>query len=178
MKKQLLTIIALLTFASATSAQITIDSAFRLFNHDPNNKIVFEKIVQSELDKAEMFKNAKKWIALNYKDYKSVMNLEDETNGILIYKGISAIYDGHMSHRFSYTTEVTVKDKKARLRLYDIYNLTYAGYPTPIETTLGVIKDRNKNNPKADGTFVQQQHDLFTKLLSDIASKIIIKDDF
>jgi len=177
MKKQLLTVLVLIIEISTASAQITIDSAFRMFNHD-NNKIVFEKIIESELEKPEMFVNAKKWIALNYKDYKSVMNLEDEQNGIIIYKGISAIFDGHMSHRFSYTTEITIKDKKARLRLYDIFNLTYSGYPTPIETTLGVIIDRNKNKPKANGEFVYQQYDLFTKLLLEISKAIITKDTF
>lgn len=176
--KKLITLAIMLLLLTSASAQITIDSAFRLFQYNTEKKITFEKVIQSEIDKADMFKNAKKWIAMNYQDYKSVVNLEDDTNGILIYKGISAINDGNMSHRFSYTVEMTIKDRKARLRLYDIYNLTYAGYPMPIESTLTVIKARNKNNPKADGYFVYQQYNLFSKLLSDIAGKIIIKDDF
>jgi hypothetical protein len=81
-------------------------------------------------------------------------------------------------HKFSYTVEMTIKDKKARLRLFDIFNLTYAGYPVPIETTLQVLKDKSKGNPKLNGEFVDQQYDLFSNLLSEIAKIIIIKDDF
>jgi hypothetical protein len=177
MRKIFLALVFPLLSLTSASAQITIDSAFRLFHYNTENKITFEKVITSEIDKSEMFKNAKKWVALNYRDYKSVVNVEDEANGILIYKGISAINDG-MSHRFSYTVEMTIKNRKARLRLYDIYNLTYAGYPMPIESTLQVFKDRNKNNPKANGEFVYQQYNLFSSLLSEIAGKIIVKDDF
>ncbi len=179
MKIQLFLILSIAALSFTTvSAQITIDSAFHMFQYNTENKIIFEKVIQSDIDKAEMFKNAKKWVALNYQNYKSVINLEDELNGILIYKGISTINDDGLLHRFSYTVEMTIKDRKARLRLYDIYNLTYAGYPTPIEITLKVIKDRNKNNTKASGDFVYQQYNLFSSLLSEIASKIIIKDEF
>lgn len=177
MKRQISTLILLFIVLSA-SAQISIDSAFRKFTYNSENKIVFEKIIPSELGKNAMFVNAKKWVAINYQDYKRVISMEDETAGTLIYKGVSTLNDGHLPHRFSYTVEMTVKDNKARLRLYDILNLTYSGYPTPIEKTLQVIKDRNKNNPKTSGEFVDQQYKLFSDLLNEIGNNIILKDDF
>jgi len=125
-----------------------------------------------------MFGNSKKWIAKNYRDYKRVINLEDESTGIIIYKGISAIGGDPISYKFSYTVEITVKDNKARLRLYDIFNLTYAGTPTPIEITLQVLKDHAKNNPKASGDFVNEQYTLFSSLLSEISKAIITNDEF
>jgi hypothetical protein len=178
MKKQLITLALTILCIGTTFAQISIDSALSKFHYNADKKILFERIQESDLSKAEMYKNAKEWVAINYRDYKKVIDLDDEVNGVIVFKGVSGINDGLLVHKFSYTVEMTIKDKKARLRLFDIFNLTYAGYPVPIETTLQVLKDKSKGNPKLNGEFVDQQYDLFSNLLSEIAKIIIIKDDF
>lgn len=178
MKKVFFTLLILIPFIS--KSQTTLDSALNLFKYNDQGRVAFEKVVNSEISKSEMFQNLKKWIAINYKDYNSVVKIADETNGIVIYKGISGLKDQLGVTKFEYTSEITLKDKKARIRLYDIGNLYYAGpgTNTPIEKTLSVQRERTDKDRNLAAEFLIQQYNLFISLLIRIEKALITKDDF
>ncbi|WPU91853.1 DUF4468 domain-containing protein [Mucilaginibacter sabulilitoris] len=178
MKITLAFLLLLIPFIS--KSQASLDSALNRFKYNESNKVFFEKILVTQNSKNEMFKNAQKWIAINYRDYKSVTKIADEVQGVIIYKGISGIKDEISVQKFEYTVELTFKDNKARLRLYDIGNLYYAGpgTNTPIEETLAIQKNRNDNDRDQAAPNINQQYHLFNDLLVDISKAIVRKDDF
>lgn len=177
MKRTILTLLALLPLLAF--GQSKLDSAIAKLQYNTDGKIFFQKTIEPQLSKAELFKNAKKWIAINYKDYKSVVKLEDEPNGLIIFKGLSIIPDHFMPYKYEYTVEINMKDNKARIKVYDILNLTYdSPRATTIEKTTAIQKARTDKNRELGASAINEQIQLFQSLLERIANGIIIKDDF
>jgi len=184
--KKLLTLLAMI-ITTGVYAQTTMDRALDRYPlNKETERVVFERIVNSTLDKNTQYLNVKKWIAVNYNDYKSVVKMEDQPGGILVLKGVSILSDDptFMTEKMQYTIELTVKDKKTRIRIYDL----------SIDTHFIDINPKDKNEPledyikrnrsrkdvyREDGAkSVAANYNIIENLITNLSSAIVIKDNF
>ena len=70
-------------------------------------------------DKNEAFVAAKKWIAISYNDYNSIVKSEDQKGGYIIAKPTDSKEIGMFS-RFNYTMEIDVKDSTMTVSFFQI----------------------------------------------------------
>ena len=92
------------------------------FPVNKTGEIEFMEVVQSKYMKSDLFSNAKEWIAKTFKDYKNVIQFDDQTNGKIIIKGKTPVnFLGGQKNIIAKTTEVLeytitieCKDKKYR----------------------------------------------------------------
>lgn len=90
-----------------------------------DGKIVYERIVDVPgLNKQDLYKNAKQWFVDYFKSSKDVIQNEDKEEGTIIGKGIIP-YVFHIKIMGNYTkndhltVQVSAKDNKYRIRIYD-----------------------------------------------------------
>lgn len=96
------------------------------FPQNINGDIEFSEIVETTSKKNVLHANAKEWVAKTFKDYKSVLQFEDNENCKLIIKGLSDIE--HISgipglstkENISYTITIESKDGKYRYTIGDV----------------------------------------------------------
>lgn len=98
----------------------------QLFPLDKEGNIVFSEVVNINLQKENLYKNAQDWIAKTFGDYKSVIQFEDKENGKLILKGKSdmkyiARYSiSEYKEQLNYTITIECKDNKYRYKIQDL----------------------------------------------------------
>ncbi|WP_247235404.1 DUF4468 domain-containing protein [Telluribacter sp. SYSU D00476] len=93
-------------------------------------EVIYTEVVEVENSKETLFKNAQKWIAKSYGDYKSVIQLEDKDRGRLIFKGISDIDRGLFKH-IRYVVTIDVKDNAYRCKIANIeYGYDFSAHGT------------------------------------------------
>lgn len=96
----------------------------------------------NEKTKTEIFNLINKWIALNYKSSKSVIQMSDLNTGTIIIKGIDNVqftnpskeilhknendYPKYQAVYYYYTMEINIKDYKYRV-VYDITSISEVG---------------------------------------------------
>lgn len=95
------------------------------FPKNANEEIEFSEIINSSLNKQNLYANAKEWTAKTFGDYKKVIQFEDESNGKLIIKGLSDVpYKASepflTSETISYTITIECKDNKYRYKINDL----------------------------------------------------------
>jgi len=116
MKKLIILILLLFSLPAYSQLESFIPEDFRL-------KDEYQEVVETGLSDIMMYSNAKEWIAKTFRDYKAVIQFEDETTKKLIIKGICY---GDTSDReaLSFTMTIDCKDKKFR---YSISNISITG---------------------------------------------------
>jgi len=165
-------------FVLIADAQSKVDSILNLYKYNEQGRVSFEKVWEPNLSKKEIFKNAKKWIAINYIDYTRVVKLEDEPNGLIIYKGISTLPSG-IGYRYEFTVQIDIKDNKFRIKLYDIGNLTYSKRGSvPIEETILSQKARKDKDKEYALKYLNLEYNQFPDLIGEMSIALSRNDDF
>ncbi|MCZ4244920.1 DUF4468 domain-containing protein [Pedobacter punctiformis] len=86
--------------------------------------IVYESIVDGlDRSKSELFNTSLKWMANSFADSKEVIQVKDENNGNIVGTGtFDYIAPGFVGgqERMAFMTDITVKDNKARIRIYQL----------------------------------------------------------
>lgn len=104
-----------------------------------NNVIVYDTIISCSLNKDKLHTIANEWIALNYKDSKSVIQMNDKEAGVIIAKGIYGdIVYGISSIDVKHTLTLRFKDNKVRIT---ISNLEEPNLNKPLELMYLPFKD-------------------------------------
>lgn len=109
--KRLLLFILLLPLAVTAQTSFPIDST--------SGKIRYTEVVEVKNSQKALFKNAQTWVTQTFKNYKSVVQLDDAANGKLILKGISNVGD-YINEYVSYTLQIDCKDNKYRYIISDL----------------------------------------------------------
>jgi len=130
MKASLLIVFALMSFGSFCQKKkyvLSDDSAKVLLKNIPtkDDKIFYDSVLftDSSIKKEQLFIKIRQWFVENFTDSKSVLEVNDNENGLLTGKGTYkyATINGLNAHE-GYTTfimNVAVKDGKFRYQLYD-----------------------------------------------------------
>ncbi|MDR1091171.1 MAG: DUF4468 domain-containing protein [Prevotella sp.] len=112
-------------------------------NEDKKEEI--SEIVEINLAKDKLYSNAQEWITKTFGDYKSVIQLEDPSNGKLIIKGNSKIKYvaqgslGATKEKMNYAITIDCRDNKYRYAISDIEI-------TQTFSVLGVLSDLKKTH--------------------------------
>lgn len=90
-----------------------------------NNAIFYEEIGEASGEKSEIYIKARKWFVDNFRNAKSVLQVEDKESGILTGKALY-IYSFHSGLNTSdvslyFTLNVDIRDGKYRIQFYDMY---------------------------------------------------------
>lgn len=126
MKKLLLAISLLLTVQSFGQKPIEY-----VFVHEIN------------LNKTELYSNAKKWIAFNYKNYKEVLDIDDKAEGLISGKGYKAD-NPILETGFNYNFLIEIKEAKWRFTIKDIvYNEMLGISKTPLTERFITVQKNN-----------------------------------
>lgn len=161
------------------------DSVLLKFPMDNVGNVVYQEVVTTKLTKEQLFKNAQTWIAKNYGDYKSVIQVQDLSTGNLVFKGKS-VYDtylGRVTDGLTYTVQIEVKPDKFRVKIMGIKEystLTSDGS----ETSTSLAEWYNKQIVRTDEyannvpSLLREKDNRVKSLLNDIKSSLLENDDF
>lgn len=109
---------------------VLVAISVRSFSQDPlptkGDKVFYESIDSVKLTKSEAFLKAQTWFANTFGSAKSVIQVDDKDAGILIGKGFTEkeagnAFIGSLTHQVWYVINITIRDGKYRIQLYDIY---------------------------------------------------------
>jgi hypothetical protein len=117
------------------------------FPLDTTGKITYQGIVKVDsLSAKEIYTNAKSFIANQFKSYKDVVQLEDETNYKFIIKGsFVAIYEGeHDAELGVVKFKATIECKDNRYR-YTITNFTHEYQRSGYDLSIGNLESNEEN---------------------------------
>lgn len=90
-----------------------------------DGKLTYTTIInEKELNKSDLYKNAKQWFVDTFESSSHVIQSEDKEEGVIVGKGIIPIYHGKGMYRQSVSTSMTIKieckDGRYRYKIYDI----------------------------------------------------------
>ena len=128
---------------------------------DLNNKYghkiyKLDSIVNSNLEKKELYSNALRWISSNFKDSRNVIEMKDESLGEVVFSGrITGNYVGSYEKRnkkveflapvtFIFKCKIIVKDKKYRIIFTDLKTETTVGLDDVEPQDVSIFKDTNQ----------------------------------
>ncbi len=121
MKKQLLTLLLILITSICFSQKKAKDTA-KVHLNLKDNLVFYEKIIDSlESDKEMLFNTSLRWMAETFNDSKEVIQLKDKESGIITGSGnFKYSIPGFIGDNgtIGFMIDLTVKDKKSRIRLY------------------------------------------------------------
>lgn len=122
---------------------------------DDNNNVSYVKIIDSiKLKKDDIFNRVKAYIAYNYNDGNSVVQVNDKEKGLIIGKGLygnSHIGGGLILYSVDtyHILRVDVKDNRARITVtLTQYNMTISGGSNPPSTFKTNVSDNFPVDPK------------------------------
>lgn len=99
------------------------------FSQSDSTEFQFVKIDSVNYSKDELFLKAETWLANSFVSSKSVIQMKDKDAGKIICKGVFAYVDkevGSTTHfDIKFSLEISVRDKKYRIKLYDFINSGY-----------------------------------------------------
>lgn len=99
------------------------------FSFLDSSKFEFEMIDSLKANKSELYSYARQWVANEFVSANSVIQMEDKDVGKIIGKGVYSFKDEDQysttQFNIKFTLEITVKDNKYRIRLYDFINDGY-----------------------------------------------------
>lgn len=155
---------------------------------DDSGNIVYTEVGTSKLPKEQLFKNAQTWIAKNYGDYKSVIQLDDLTTGNIIFKGLTVTSNigGDLVMKTSYTVQLDIKPSKYRIKVTDIKQHTHMGF-MPVERRDEVLpfeeyykKQLARKDAQADKRWeiLKEQDDVIKNIIKAIKEALEKSDDF
>lgn len=161
------------------------DSVLLKFPMDNVGNVVYQEVVVNKLTKEQLFKNAQTWIAKNYGDYKSVIQVQDLATGNLVFKGKSVYgsYLDRVTDGLTYTVQIEVKADKFRVKIMDIKEystLTSDGS----ETSTSLAEWYNKQIARTDEyannvpRLLREKDSRVKKLLDSIKKGLLENDDF
>lgn len=117
----------------------------------PENKTLTGIFETKDKTKSEIFNLINKWIAINYKSSKNVIQMSDLNAGTIVLKGLNNVkfnnplkeilhksetdYPNYQAVYYYYSMEINIKDNKFRI----IYNITSIS-ETYLDTYLNVYK--------------------------------------
>ena len=109
----------------------------RTFPKNSNDEYEFSEVVEITLSKKTLYSNALSWAMSFYEEFKSVVQLESETDGRLVIKDYDLILysDGTKEHVY-YTLTIDCKDNKFRYIINDITIKDYT--PNEYSIVLGI----------------------------------------
>ena len=141
------------------------------------NDYIFTEIVEINLEKDQLFRNAKTWLARNLSDYKTDVDMEDAASGRIITKIQDEKFDERGGYEYLYfTITIDCKDKKYRYKISDIQTGIYI-QPTDLHID-NTMKDYIKaTNPRArmKGESLKIK---FFEIGNSIKSEMSVDDDF
>lgn len=99
---------------------------FKEFPKNDEGEFEFSEVIETDLSADQMYKNAKEWVVKNFEDYKSAVELEDDTNNKLVIKGFIYVPLNNDNQFISkreeleYLLTIECKDKKYRYRFNNL----------------------------------------------------------
>jgi len=129
MKKKLLTI-ALIIISSASFAQKKQKDTAKVVLPIKDGAIFYDIIIDSlhNQSKETLYKTSLKWMADSFVDSKEVIQIQDPAAGSIVGAGIFNYTPPGLlgsPQRMSFMVEITVRDNKSRIRLYQFKNKTF-----------------------------------------------------
>jgi hypothetical protein len=88
-----------------------------------DGKVFYEKIDSCSLTKDQLYNKTKLWLANTFTDSKSVIEVDDKENGVIVGKGNFEFYYKYMTKVYStcfYTIKINFKDSTYRIQLYNV----------------------------------------------------------
>ncbi len=140
--------------------------SFNSFCQNPlplkDGKVFYESIDSINCTKSEAYIKAKTWFANTFNSANSVIQMDDKDAGSLIGKGYTAkeagnVFTGPISQNVWYTINITIKDGKYRVQIYDVYIKNSDGYTMTSESL-------NKY-PKMNKKFIKRIDDSCKELI-------------
>jgi len=121
-------------------------------------KVFYESIDSTPLNKAEAFMKAKAWFVNTFNSGKDVLQIDDKDGGIIMGKGytqksVGNFMTGPLEQDIYYVINITVKDNKYRIQLYNIY------VSIPASSAHGKIDMPAENiikHPRSNSKFIQR----------------------
>jgi outer membrane lipoprotein-sorting protein len=86
----------------------------------------WDKVIETEKSKQELYSNAKSFIAETWKSAKDVIQNDDQEGGLIILKGISTQNfsfntSNNVYYVYRYTMKIYVKENKTRVVISDVF---------------------------------------------------------
>lgn len=150
------------------------------FPYNEAHKIKYEIIENSDLNKQALYKNAQTWIAIQFGNYKSVVQFEDKEAGRIICKG-SLLAESALETTLSFTLSVDVKDKKYRVAIDDIIYSSRSSVSSHILTLEDEITRNVQRTDEYKDAGLQILNSYDQKLrdvLASLKKRINVNDDF
>lgn len=141
MKRQILTLLISVLAITAYSQKKAKDTA-KVMLPMKDGLIFYESIIDSleGQNKDDLFSKSVKWMADSFVDSKEVIQIKDKEAGSIVGSGtIDYVTKGFLGgkERMSFMVEITVKDFKSRMRLYQFKYKTFgsAGYGSAVSSS-------------------------------------------
>ncbi len=176
-------IVILLTLPVVTRSQ-NLDS---VYNSVPTKEgsVVYEKVNESSLTATQLMNNARKWIAINFGDYNTVVKLDDQEGKNIIVKGITnkKSKDSALTYKYDFTLELNFRDEKYRIKIFDIKETVMSdgrslGTEKSLEHQIDFQKNRKDKFKHNAADIISDYNTFFNNLLNRVSNGIIKNDDF
>ncbi len=135
-----------------------------------DGKVFYESIDSIKCTKAEAYIKAKTWFANTFNSAKSVIQLDDKDAGVIVGKGFTEkeagnAFTGSIPQNVWYTINITIKDGKYRIQIYDVFLKNTDGYTSTAESI-------NKY-PKMNKKFLKRIDDSCKDLIASLKAAMI-----
>ncbi|MGJ1419956.1 DUF4468 domain-containing protein [Sphingobacterium spiritivorum] len=149
-----------------------------------DGEVVYTEVVESNLNKDELYRNAKSWIASYFISSKDVIDLQDQEAGKIIGKAIlkpKLSYLGQSRHAdVNISFQIDCKDGKYRyiIKVLDYYHAqTAQSIPELIEIAHGRKKTLTNTKSYAKKQ-IEGLSNSINDLIISLKKNILINDDF
>ena len=144
---------------------ISLNSIGQIELPTKGGNVFYESIDSCKCSKAEAYLKAKAWIANTFNNAKSVIQVDDKEAGTIIAKGFTEketgnAFTGSITQNVWYTINLTLRDGKYRIQIYEIFIKNANGMVTTAESIA--------KYPKMNKKFIQRIDDSCKELIASL----------
>ena len=132
MKKLLSISIALFIIGCAAMTKVDL----------PKEDLMVQRVLEVELNQAEIYARSLEWMAKTFVDSKEVVEVKDRENGRIIGKGLTSFTNVIVKIPCRYTITIEAKDGKARVTMENFVGLwgEHHNMPRPLPQMQSELK--------------------------------------
>ncbi len=156
---------------------------------DSNDMVKYEEVIPSELNKVQLYNNAKLFVVKEFSDPKSVVQIDDKENGKIVIKAVmnsNFNEKGILGFKFDIWTDfifqIDIKDNKYRYRISNLF-VDFSGDAVKESAPLEVVIHKAEKKVKAKYKAVvyrnveQTVHNDMIALIDNLKKQMDGKDD-